>query len=65
MRITSEKVFIEKIKDGYRLEKFKEYKRTLYVLIKKGFPEITVAISLIKKLEEKNIVDSNWDVHLP
>lgn len=65
MRITSKKAFIEKVKDGYRLERFKEYKRTLYVFCKKGFPEITVAISLIKKLEEEGIVDSNWDVNLP
>ena len=65
MRITSKKAFIEKVKEGYRLERFKEYKRTLYVFCKKGSPEITVAISLIKKLEEEGIVDSNWDVHLP
>lgn len=65
MRITSKKEFIEKVKEGYRLERFKEYKRTLYVFCKKGFPEITVPISLIKKLEEEGIVDSNWDVHLP
>ena len=65
MRITSKKEFIEKVKEGYRLERFKEYKRTLYVFCKKGFPEITVDISLIKKLEEEGIVDSNWDVHLP
>jgi len=31
MRITSKKAFIEKVKEGYRLERFKEYKRTLYV----------------------------------
>jgi len=65
MRIISKKAFIEKVKEGYRLERFKEYKRTLYVFCKNGSPEITVAISLIKKLKEEGIVDSNWDVHLP
>lgn len=65
MSLTSKKAFIEKVKEGYVLERFQEYKRTLYVFCKKGFPEITVAISLIKKLEKEGIVDSNWDVHLP
>ena len=63
MSITSEKVFIQKIKDGYKLEKTKEFKRTLYYLTNRK-EELTVAISLIKKLEAKGIVDSNWDVHL-
>lgn len=65
MRITSKKAFIEKVNEGYRLEKFKEYKRTLYIFCKRGFPEITVAISLIKKLEDEGIIDGNWDVRLP
>jgi ribosomal protein S25 len=65
MSLNSKKQFIEKIKEGYRLEMFREYKRTLYVLCKKECDEITVAISLIRKLEEQGVVDSNWDVHLP
>ena len=64
MSISSEKVFILKIKEGYRLEKFKEFKRTKWYLTNSK-EEFTVAISLIRKLEEKGIVDSNWDVHLP
>ena len=64
MRITSKKEFIAKHKYGYRLERFKEYKRTLYVFSKKGHDEITVAISLIRKLEQEGIIDNNWDVHL-
>lgn len=63
-RITSITAFIEKIKDGYKLEKTKEFRRTLYYLTNRK-EEITVAISLIKKLEAKGIVDSNWDVHFP
>ena len=54
---------IQKIKDGYKLEKTREFKRTLYYLTNRK-EELTVAISLIKKLESKGIVDSNWDVHL-
>lgn len=65
MRITSEKVFIEKIKEDYRLNNHKEYKRTIYYMTKKGEDEIIVAIGLIRKLEDKKIVDSNLDVHLP
>jgi hypothetical protein len=63
MSITSKKTFIEKIKEGWRLDKIVEYKRTLYYL-KKDRTEMTVAISLIRKLESEGIVDSNWDVHL-
>ena len=63
MSLNSKKAFIEKIKEGWRLDKLIEYKRTLYYL-KKDKTEITVAISLIKKLEAEGIVDSNWDVHL-
>jgi len=63
MSITSKKAFIEKIKDGWRLDRLSEYKRNLYYL-KKDKEEITVAISLIKKLEAEGIIDSNWDVHL-
>ena len=65
MRITSKKSFIEKINEGLKLEKYQEYKRTLYKLTNYKDIELTVAISLIKKLEEEGIVDSNWDVHLP
>ena len=65
MRITSKKAFIEKINEGLKLEKYQEYKRTLYKLTNYKDIELTVAISLIKKLEEEGIVDSNWDVHLP
>jgi hypothetical protein len=64
MRITSEKAFIQKINQGYKLDKAREFKRTLYYLKNKS-EEIIVAISLIRKLEAKGIVDSNWDVHLP
>lgn len=63
MSITSKKAFIEKIKEGWKLDKIREFKRTLYYL-KKDREEITVAISLIRKLEGEGIVDSNWDVHL-
>lgn len=63
MSLTSKKKFISKIKDGWELDKIKEYKRTLYYL-KKDRQEITVAISLIRKLENEGIVDINWDVHL-
>jgi hypothetical protein len=63
MSITSKKAFIEKIKEGWRLDRAREYKRTLYYL-KKDKAEIIVAISLIRKLESEGIVDSNWDVHL-
>lgn len=63
MSITSEKVFIQKIKEGYVLERIKEFKRIKYFLTNRK-EELTVAISLIKKLELKGIVDSNWDVHL-
>lgn len=63
MSLTSKKEFISKIKDGWELDKIKEYKRTLYYL-KKDRQEITVAISLIRKLENEGIVDINWDVHL-
>ena len=65
MRIASKKAFIEKINEGLKLEKYQEYKRTLYKLTNYKDIELTVAISLIKKLEEEGIVDSNWDVHLP
>jgi len=64
MSITSKKIFIEKIKEGLKLEKYQEYKRVLYILTNHKDVEITVAISLIKKLEKEGIVDSNWDVHL-
>jgi hypothetical protein len=63
MSLTSKKTFIEKIKEGWKLDKAHEYKRVLYYL-KKDKSEITVAISLIRKLESEGIVDSNWDVHL-
>lgn len=65
MRITSKKAFIEKVKEGLKLEKYQEYKRTLYKLTNYKNIELTVSISLIKKLEKEGIVDSNWDVHLP
>jgi len=63
MSLTSKKEFIAKIKEGWKLDKLREYKRVLYYL-KKDRQEITVAISLIRKLENEGIVDSNWDVHL-
>ncbi len=64
MRITSEKIFVEKIKEGYKLEKLHEWKRVIYYLTNRK-EEITVAIGLIRRLEAKGIVDSNWMVHLP
>ena len=63
MRITSKKAFISKIKEGYRLKKFEQFRRDIYCLTNKN-EEITVSISLIKKLKEEGIVDSNWDVHI-
>lgn len=64
MSITSKKVFIDKIKEGLKLERYDEYKRKLYKLTNYKDIELTVAISLIKKLEAEGIVDSNWDVHI-
>ena len=63
MRITSKKTFISKIKEGYRLEKLEQFRRDIYYLTNKN-EEITVSISLIKKLKEEGIVDGNWDVHI-
>ena len=34
MSITSKKEFIEKIKEGWKLDKFREFKRVLYYLKK-------------------------------
>jgi len=48
---------------GFTLRFIKEFKRIKYFLTNRK-EELTVAISLIKKLELKGIVDSNWDVHL-
>ncbi len=50
------------ISDISKIE-IKEFKRIKYFLTNRK-EELTVAISLIKKLELKGIVDSNWDVHL-
>ena len=64
MSITSKKIFIAKINEGLKLEEYKEYRRTLYVLTNYKNIEMTVAVSLIRKLELEGIIDSNLDVNL-
>lgn len=64
MRITSKKSFIEKVKEGYKLEKLREFKRILWYLTNYKDTEITVSISLIRKLQEEGIIDSNWQIRL-
>lgn len=63
MKIGSEKVFIAKIKEGYKLDRTTMYKVDFYYLSNKK-EEITVTAALIRKLKSKGIVDNNWDVHL-
>jgi hypothetical protein len=63
MNISSKKVFIEKIKEGYKLKEFQQFRRKIYCLVNTK-EELTVSISLIKKLEEKGIIDSNQDIFL-
>jgi hypothetical protein len=64
MAITSEKAFIEKAKEGFRLEIAKQYARSYYYLTNYKDCEITVSKSIIDKLTKKGIIDSNWDIHL-
>lgn len=63
MSISSEKVFIEKIKEGYRLHKYDQFRRSIYVL-SNGKEEITVSAGLIKKLEAKSVIDHNQSVYV-
>jgi len=63
MPINSEKLFISKIKEGYKLDRTSMYKVDFYYLTNKK-EEVTVSAALIRKLKAKGIVDSNWDVHL-
>lgn len=62
-KVTSKKAFLEKVKEGYRLESSKEYKRTVYYLWKGwDYDQINVPIGLVRKLEEQKIIDINLDV---
>jgi hypothetical protein len=62
--ITSEKAFIEKVKEGYKLERYKGDKLTYYYLTNYSDTEITVSKRIMDKLKAKGIVDWNWDINL-
>lgn len=62
--ITSEKAFVEKAKEGFRLEIARQYVRSYYYLTNYKDSEITVSKSIIEKFKKKGIIDSNCDIHL-
>ena len=63
MRLTSQKKVIQCIKDGYKLRDYITGSANYhYYLSHKDRPEIMVAKSVIDKLEEKGIIDGNYEL---
>ena len=60
--INSKKNLIQKMSNGYKLETLQQHRRTLYYLTNYRDTELTVASSLIRKLEMEGILDRNLEL---
>jgi hypothetical protein len=59
--ITSQKKVIELFQQGFKLERAEQFRRTFFYMTNRKDKEITVSLSIIKKMKESGVISTNDD----